>query len=106
MQNNRDITLSTPCIDPSGPSPDSTRIILSELIQVHQKALVYVDDMSEEDQDIQAAFAAEEAALENLLQYAPRDIVEVREKSTYFVQRLDFLGCEDSRMLMFLRAMM
>lgn len=106
MQNNRDITLLTPCIDPSGPSPDSTGITLSELIEVHQKALGYVDDMSDVDQGIQAAFVAEGAALENLLQYAPRDIVEVREKSAYFVERLDFLGCEDPRMLMFLRAIM
>jgi hypothetical protein len=83
---------------------------LSILIDNHQASLAEVDiaieqDPSEGSERLQAAFEKEQIALGQLLEYSPRNLGEVNFKSSYFLERSDFLGCEDPRMLMFLRAM-
>ncbi|ATU91766.1 hypothetical protein [Phyllobacterium zundukense] len=86
-------------------SPFTEAAALPSLIGFHGDRLAQVDIASGQDGLLQDAFAAEQSALEELLQYTPRDLAEVRTKTAYFLEHLDFLGCEDPRMVMFLRAM-
>jgi hypothetical protein len=98
-------------------SPFTVATFLPILIQKHIDALTQVDaisapsmigvepDTGKQDRVLQAAFEDEQAALERLLQYSPRNLTEVRTKTAYFIENLDFIGCEDPHMLMFLRAM-
>ncbi|MEI4480955.1 MULTISPECIES: hypothetical protein [unclassified Phyllobacterium] len=79
---------------------------LASLIQCHIDAVARVDTASDGEAAVQAAFENEQAALDALLQYPTRDLAEVRTKTAYFLEHLHFLGCEDPRMVMFLRAMM
>jgi hypothetical protein len=84
---------------------DSIGDRLSDLIGAHRKAIANVDSASDQEATLLSAFANEEAALDRLLRYSPSELSEVRIKTAYFLQHLDFLGCEDPRMVMFLRAM-
>ncbi|MGN7771809.1 hypothetical protein [Phyllobacterium sp. 22552] len=101
MQNNRHDAVPIPFLNPT-----PARTTLFGLIEAHQHALVRVDNVSDADQDVEAGCDAEESALENLLSYSPQDMAEVQAKAAYFIDRLEFLGCEDPRMLMFMRAML
>jgi hypothetical protein len=101
----------------AGASPFTVATALPSSIQGHIDALAQVDiaswlsvsafsdDHAEQQRVLQIAFEEEQGALDALLQYPPRDLAEVRIKTAYFLERLDFLGCEDPRMVMFLRAM-
>ncbi|MBZ3693403.1 hypothetical protein [Phyllobacterium calauticae] len=97
-------------VDPSSGTGSPVTDQLSTLIDNHQASLAEVDiaieqDPSEGSEGLQLAFEKEQIALEQLLQYSPRNLGEVNFKSSYFLERSDFLGCEDPHMLMFLRAM-
>jgi hypothetical protein len=83
---------------------------LSILIDNHQASLAEVDiaieqDPSDANERLQAAFEKEQIALEQLLEYSPRNLGEVNFKSAYFLEHSEFFECEDPHMLMFLRAM-
>lgn len=83
---------------------------LSTLVDNHRASLADVDiaieqDASEGSEDLQLVFENEQIALEQLLQYSPRNLGEVNFKSAYFLEQSEFLGCEDPHLLMFLRAM-
>lgn len=83
---------------------------LSTLVDNHRASLAQVDiaieqDTSEGSEGFRLAFEKEQVALEQLLEYSPRNLGEVNFKSAYFLEHSEFLGCDDPHMLMFIRAM-